>query len=283
MSSQSAIIFKAKLPFAQAYYKAGMDDIIEGAKKWRLWMHLARLDIRARYRRTVIGPLWTTLSAAILILALGVVYSFLWHTETRIFLPYFAAGYSTWLFFTTTISEGALAFSGNASIINSIRLPLSLHIFRLIARNIMIFLHIIIVYVLVIAWFGILPDLKALLILPVGFFLFVLNLFWLGLLFATICSRYRDVNQVVTNLIQVAFFITPIFWQADLLDSRPAAKFLLADINPVYHLIELIRSPLIGKIPSATTFAFTSLTAVAGLALSIYVFSRYRGRIAFWI
>jgi ABC-type polysaccharide/polyol phosphate export permease len=283
MSSQNIIVAKARQPSAQAYYAAGIDDIIEGAKKWRLWMHLARLDIRARYRRTVIGPLWTTLSAAVLILALGIVYSFLWHVEARVFLPYFAAGYSTWLFFTTAINEGAMAFSGNASIINSIRLPFSLHIFRLIARNIMIFFHIIIVYVLVLIWFRIFPDPKALLLLPIGFFLFVLNLFWLGLLLATVCSRYRDVTQVVTNFIQVAFFITPIFWQVELLNPRPMVKLLLADLNPVYHLIELIRSPLLGRVPGALTFAVTSITAVAGLLLSVHVFSRYRGRIAFWI
>jgi lipopolysaccharide transport system permease protein len=282
MSSQNILMAKARPPPSQAY-GAGIEDIAEGAKKWRLWMHLARLDIRARYRRTVIGPLWTTLSAAILILALGIIYSFLWRVETRVFLPYFAAGYSTWLFFTTAIIEGAGAFSANAAIINSIRLPLSLHIFRLIARNVMIFFHVIVVYVVVLLWLGIMPDLAGLLLLPVGLLLFVVNLFWLCLLLATICSRYRDVNQVVTNLIQVAFFITPIFWQVDMLNSRPGIKFFLADLNPVYHLIELIRSPLLGHVPSAWTFAATSASAVLGLILSIRLFSRYRGRIAFWI
>jgi ABC-type polysaccharide/polyol phosphate export permease len=137
--------------------------------------------------------------------------------------------------------------------------------------------------VFVVIWYQIPPNFYALAVLLLGFFLFILNLFWMGLLLATICSRYRDVNQLLANFIQIAFFVTPIFWQVEILDSKPAIKFLLADINPIYHLIELIRSPLTGHVPSLLTFGFTSLMAVIGLSFSIYIFSRYRGRLAFWI
>jgi ABC-type polysaccharide/polyol phosphate export permease len=274
---------RAQIWSADNQLASGVNDIIESAENWRLWVHLAQLDMRARYRRTIIGPMWTTLSAVILILALGVVYSALWHVETRNFLPYFAAGYTTWLFFTTTLTEGATAFFSNASIITSIRLPISIHVFRLIFRNILVFLHIAVIYVLVVIWYQAFPNFMALLALPVGFLLFIVNLFWIGLLLATVCSRYRDVNQLLTNFIQIAFFITPIFWQVEILDSKPEIKFLLADLNPIYHLIELIRAPLIGRVPSLLTFGYTSSMAVIGLGFSIYAFSRYRGRIAFWV
>ncbi len=257
-------------------------DLAETVGYWHLWLNLGTRDIRARYRRTVIGPFWTILSGAILIVSLGLLYSLLWHIEVSTFLPYFSAGYISWIFVSSNISESCSALIGGEAIIKSLKLPYNIHIARVLWRNLLVFGHGLVVHAAVLIFFKLWPTEKTLL-LPLGLLLVMFNLFWMGIIVAVLCARFRDVVQLVASVIQIFFFITPIFWPVERLADHPGAKFVLADLNVVYHLVDVVRQPLLGQAPDGRSYLFLIVVGVVGWAVTLWFFARFRRRIAYWL
>jgi ABC-type polysaccharide/polyol phosphate export permease len=261
------------------------DDLSASLRHWRIWTNLAFRDIRGRYRRTVIGPFWTVLNSAVLIVSLGLVYALLWRISVREMLPYFCAGYLVWTLFTIVVSESAVAFISADPIIKSLNLPYLMHVFRVIWRNLIVFAHSLVVYVVLMAYLRIWPGAALWLLVP-ALLLVTLNVLWIGVIVAVACTRFRDLIQVVTSLLQVLFLVTPIVWPVTLLDGQGSARMariLLSDANFAYHLVDVVRAPLIGAAPSALTWTVLTVTAVAGNLAALAVFSRWRSQIAFWL
>jgi homopolymeric O-antigen transport system permease protein len=267
---------------AQTAGSAVLFDFLDGFERWHLWRALAWKDIRGRYRRTVIGPFWTALNTAIFVAALGAVYALLWHQSVSTYLPYFCAGYISWYFFLTIVNESCLALIAEGETVKAIRVPYSVFIFRVIARNVIVFFHNVAIYVIVALIFKVHWG-WGLLLLPVGFLFILPNYFWVALFLATICSRFRDVIQLVSNLTQILFFVTPIFWQASDLQHNPIADFLFVKANPAYRFVEVIRAPLLGQVPSLGTYYYLVLMMVLGGGVTFFLLRRVYGRIAYWL
>lgn len=257
-------------------------DLREGIGRYHLWFNLGWNDIRSRYRRTVLGPFWTVLSTATLVGALGAVNAILWHTAVATYLPFFCAGYISWLMLVTIVTESGSAFIVAETTIKAIRIPFSIFIFRVLTRNVIVFGHNMVIFILVALIFR--PPLSAgTLLLPIGMALAVVNYAWISLLLAVVGTRFRDIIPLVANLTTVLFFITPIFWQPAQLDAVPAARFALADANFAYHLIEVIRAPLLGQTPGLLSYLYLAVAAVAGFAATSLVLRRFHDRIAYWL
>lgn len=247
-----------------------------------LWLTLGWRDIRARYRRTYLGPFWTSLSAAVLIFSLGGVYSILWGVDITEFLPYFSAGYLSWQFILSVTNEGGSALLNNHDVIRSLRIPYSIHIMRLLWRNVLVFAHGLVVHVIVLFWLSGGLEWTNLLFF-VGLALNLLNGLWVSLLLAIICARFRDIMQVVASVMQVMFFITPIFWPKERVQSEPFVEFVLVTVNPMFHLIDVMRQPLIGKVPELETYVFLSLAAFFGIMLTLAFVGKVYKRVAYWV
>jgi len=284
----------------QSALGAAFADLATSIANWKLWLRLSVIDIRNRYRRTVLGPFWNVLSMAILITTLGVLWSTIFQQPLRTHVPYFSAGYVTWILIVSVFNDHAQAFASNGAIIRAISMPFSIHIIRPIARNIMVFGHSLIVHVLVMLItqtpiMAYIPqpgelepvqygyDLVSILLFPAGLAILSLNFVWIGLILATICARYRDIAQVVVALLQVAFFATPIFWRRDVLAGNELADTILAKFNPFFHWVEVVRRPLLGEIPSSLTYAVTLGGIAIGFLVALVVYSRYRKRISYWV
>src|SRR5450631_910433 len=91
-------------------YKAAVTDVIEGLADWPMWGRLGWQEVKRRYRRTAIGPLWSTLSLGIFIFVLGFVWANLWHQDVHVFLPFLSAGLLAWTLVTTIINESCSVF-----------------------------------------------------------------------------------------------------------------------------------------------------------------------------
>ena len=257
-------------------------DLREGFGRWRLWFNLAWKDIRSRYRRTVIGPFWTVLSTATLVGALGFVNATLWHVEIAIYLPFFCAGSIAWLLFITIVNESGPSLTAAEASIKAIRIPYSIFVFRVLTRNLIVFGHNLVVFVLMALIFAVRPT-ASMLLLPVGLAFAMVNYLWISLLLAVICARFRDVIQLVANVSTVLFFVTPIFWRPEQLASVPIARFLLADANFAYHLVDVIRAPLLGSAPDTLSFGYLAAAAVLGFTVTAVFLRRFYDRIAYWL
>jgi len=258
--------------------KKALLDILNSIKLSELWFSMAALEIKQRYRRSALGPLWITLSMAITLLVMGPLYSMLFQQEIRTYLLNLTIGMVIWTFISGCLNDFCQIYINSANLIKQIKIPYSLYIFKVIAKNLIIFFHNFILILIVLAIYPTNNFLISLISL-FGLFLVVLNLLWLGLLTSLICTRFRDMNQLIGNVLQIIFFITPIVWTPSSLGSK---QFLL-NFNFFYHLIEVIRLPLLGLTPSLITWIFLIACPLIGYPLVIILFSRYRSRISFWV
>jgi homopolymeric O-antigen transport system permease protein len=253
-------------------------DFYEGVVAWRLWSSLGWSDIKQRYRRSVLGPFWITLSMAVLILVLGYIYSNIFHTDIKTYLPFLSLGFILWGFISTTITESGNAFRESARIIKQVKVPHSIHILRVLWRNFIVLLHTIVIFIPVSLVFALKPNAAILLALP-GLALVCVNLAWLELVLAILSTRFRDVPLIVATLVQVTMFATPIMWPVEALGDR---RFI-ADVNPMYHLIELVRAPLLGTTPAPLSWIVAAGMAVAGWIIALALFNRVCRSIVYWL
>jgi ABC-2 type transport system permease protein/lipopolysaccharide transport system permease protein len=253
-------------------------DLVGALTATETWAFLGSHDIRQRYRRSVLGPLWITLSTAVLIGGLGVMYAGLFKMDVHDYIPYLAAGMITWNFMSIVINESCFVFTGAEGGIKAARIPLSSYVLRLVWRNILVFLHNAVVLIGVVLWF--LPfDPIGLLLAVVGLAVIGVFLFWLALGVGLLSARFRDIPQIVANILQVVFFMTPIMWKADVLNTR----MWIAEINPFYYLLELVRNPLLGQPVTAALWGHVGLILLGTAAVSFLLFARFRTRIVYWL
>lgn len=258
---------------------AALEDFRGAVRRWRLWISLAWLDVKQRYRRAVIGPFWITISMAVLVVSLGVLYAGIFRIDVAVFLPYIAAGFVTWFFFSNTVSDSTAVFIGAEGLIKYGGIPLSLHVLRLVFRNLIIGAHNITVMLLMYFWQPSLVTWNLLYLIP-GLVLMIANLLWISLVVGVLCARFRDLPPIVGNLLQVLFFVSPIVYQRAALPENLA---FIAYFNPVFYFVEVIRAPLLGEAPVPIAFAVLAVCAVAGWALAFRFFVRTRARVAYWL
>jgi ABC-type polysaccharide/polyol phosphate export permease len=263
---------------AAAVPKQAFVDLVNGVRLYDLWIRLASHDIRQRFRRSVLGPFWLTLSMGTLVGTLGFVFSALFRQDIAKTLPYIATGFIFWGLFTTCINDGTTVFISAEADIRNVPMPLSVHFYRMMARNVMIWGFNMAIYFVVAVWFDLMPGWNTLMFIP-GFILFLINATWISLAVGVLSTRYRDVPQVITNVIQVIFFLTPIFWSPESLPNRPA--FVV--FNPFYHLIEIVRAPLLGEMVSSMSWGLCIGMAAVGLGFTAWIYRRAHARIAYWV
>jgi lipopolysaccharide transport system permease protein len=254
-------------------------DLAGGARLWRLAWTLGWFDIRLRYRGSVLGPLWLTLSTAVMVVALGILYSQLFKMEIHDYLPYLAVSLVLWNALNGLVSEACVCFQSAEGMIRSMRMPFTLYAGRVLVRNALILAHNVIVIVAVYAWFDKWPGLYVLEAIP-GLLLWILDALAACLLLGALCARFRDIPPIVGSVMQIAFFISPILWKPELLG--PAARTWLP-LNPFYVLLEIVRSPLLGERVGGLTWAAALAFSLALAGLAWLAFVRVRSRLAFWV
>lgn len=260
--------------------RSALEDLTAALGRHRLVTTLGWRDVRLRYRRSVLGPLWITLSLGITIATIGVVFGQIFQAPMGTFLPFLALGMILWSFVSSVVTEGCQGFVAAEGIIKALPIPLVVHILRLVWRNVVVFLHNMLLWPIVALALGQTPGWVALWSLP-GFALLTLNVAWVALLLGIVCARYRDLPQIVGSILQIAFYVTPIMWMPSQLPAR-AGTWLL-DLNPMHHLLEVVRAPLLGQLPAPGSWAAALGLALVGWGLTLPLYARARRRIAYWL
>jgi lipopolysaccharide transport system permease protein len=253
-------------------------DILVGVRSWRIWGTLGWHDIRQRYRRSVLGPFWFTLSTAIKVVALGVLYATLFKVDIRDYLPYLAVGLVIWQYMEGAMNEGCEAFTNAAALVKQIRLPLTIHVCRAVWRNFIILLHSLPVAILLLLVFGHWPGARFALVFP-GLFLLLLHGVWIGVILGILCARFRDIPPIVASLVQIAFFLTPVMWMPEILRDRA----WVAQYNPFYHTMEIVRAPILNRPLHWHSWVWTLCLLVIGFLAAQYLMRRARNRVPYWL
>ncbi len=239
---------------------------------------LATHDVGSRYRGSILGPFWITLSMGLMVLGIGFVYASLFGVPIDTFLPYVALGIVFFGVMTGTVTEGCETFVQAAGMLSQTSLPMFTFVWRTVFRNIINLAHHLVIVVAVLVFYGFWRTADAPLAL-VGVALMLANASWASLLVGIASARFRDIPQIVTSVMQFAIFFTPVFWPTD----RFKAHRAVLDLNPFYHLLHAVRAPLLGEAVEAHTYVILVTMAVVGWGFTFAVFARTRRRIVHYL
>ena len=177
--------------------------------------------------------------------------------------------------------EGAPVFTSGSPLITNIRIPQSLLVLTMVWRNVLVFFHNLMIFVVVVLLWRVPVTRDTVLAVP-GLLLLALNAVWMATLLGLAGTRFRDIPQLLTGITTILMFLTPVMWSRDILKGREAVAYII-DYNPFYHAVEVVRAPLLGQAPTITNWIVTALMIPIGAGLTLYVFARFRQRVAYWL
>lgn len=260
-------------------WRLAWQDLARCFRNWHVWALLGVSDIRLRYKRSRFGQFWITLSMAFFVAGIGAVYGGLFHQDVHQYIPYLAVNMTIWTLIQTSISESCQAFIEAAPYLRQEALPKSTFIMRVMVRNLMAFGHNVIIIPLVFILFQYRPSFVALLAIP-GLLLVLAGVFMASIILALLCTRFRDMPQIIGNLLQLAFFVTPIMWHIEQLGTK---AFYVEVLNPFAAFLRVVSEPLLGHAPAPQTY-FTVLVSLGVLTLvALPIFAKFRARIVYWL
>jgi lipopolysaccharide transport system permease protein len=238
-------------------------------------------DIRQFYRRSVFGQLWITIGMAVTIAAIGIVFGTLFGTPLQVFLPYLASGMIMWALIAGILNDGNQAFIAAEGMIKQLPLPKIVYIVRVVWRNIIVSAHNIVIFPMVILIVGGSTS-WAILLWPLGVLLAVISLSGLALVFGIVAARYRDLPQIVSAALTVAFYVTPVIWIRESIGDNELVNALVG-FNPLSHILQVARLPLIGQYPTVENWTWVIASAIVFWTVGMMLFKRFEKRIAYWV
>jgi ABC-type polysaccharide/polyol phosphate export permease len=240
--------------------------------------YLAWMDTKARYKKSILGPFWLTLSNLIGVLGLSVVWGNLLKEDMTTFVPSLSLGLIIWQLIAGVIGDAPTTFVRQANVMRNVAIPTWFFALRALARHFINLLHNLLI-VFGVIWYFDLPINFVMLLSIVGLFLVLANLFWFTYLIGILGARFRDIEYLITSVLPILFFISPVIFHADKLP--PSMNIIWA--NPLSYMIEIIRSPFLGKIPALSTYIIVVSILFCGGVLTYFVHARQGKRLAFWI
>jgi ABC-type polysaccharide/polyol phosphate export permease len=260
-------------------FHMAFQDFSNSLTRLGLAWSLARHDVVSRYRGSILGPFWITLSMGLMVLGIGLVYANLFGISLSKFLPLVALGIVFFGTISTTITEGCDTFVQATSMLSQTNLPMFTFLWRTVFRNLINLAHHLVIVIAVLLIYGYWRKMN-LAGGVVGLIGLIANAAWISLLVAIASARFRDIPQVVNSVMQFAIFITPVFWPADRLGG---AKHLVLTFNPFFHMLEAVRAPMMGAPIMPHTYLFLAVMAVVGWGVAFSVFAITRRRIVHYL
>jgi ABC-type polysaccharide/polyol phosphate export permease len=256
----------------------GVQDLAASFQRIGLAWSLAWHDIVSRYRGSILGPFWITLSMGLMVGGIGLLNARLFRTSVHDFIPFVAAGIVFWGLIASTVIEGCETFVQAAGILSQTSLPMFTFVWRVVFRNLINLAHNLVIIVGVLIYFGF-WSFGSLPIAFVGLLLVVANAGWVSMLMGIASARFRDVPQIVISVMQFAMFMTPVFWQPSTLGRGHA----LLSFNPFYYMLDVVRAPLLGQAATPGAYGLLSLMAVVGWLVTFSIFTKTRRRIVHYL
>ncbi len=254
-------------------------DARESISRFPLAFYFAWSDTKARYRRSVLGPLWMVITTAVGVVGLGLLWSVLFKADKEVFIPSLSIGLVVWQFISGCILESPANFVRQGSIIRNIKTPYLIFPVQLLLRHLVNFAHNLIVVALVLIVFP--PKVLGwpqFLLIP-GLLLLVGNIFWMVTIAGILGARFRDLEQLISAVMPMLFFLTPVIFRPEQLGI---AEYM-AWLNPLAYLISVVRDPIQGQVPAQFVYIVSTVMMFTGIAIAMWLFNRKQGRIVFWV
>lgn len=246
----------------------------------RIARMLAVQDLSMSYRRSTLGPFWLTISTAVQIATIGIVFSTIFQADVTVYVPYLATSLILFTFITSALTESNLAFISSDGIIRQVKFPPTMYVGRTLLKSLLIFAHNLVIVPVTFLALGRGFDPVMLWALP-GLVLVVANLWWMGHLLALVSVRFRDFPPIFGSVVTIAFYFTPVMWMAEQIPGGNTNPLIV--FNPLFHLLELVRAPLMGELTSAASWTVCATMFVLGSLVALLVVRRHEHKIALWV
>jgi ABC-type polysaccharide/polyol phosphate export permease len=253
-------------------------DIRESIRLAPVWLHAGWIDVVWKFRRTKIGPFWHTLGLAAFVVVMGVVWSRILNQDPIAYFRYVSTNLITWSLISTLVTDGTVILINGQYTALAMRYPYIAFAIGHVWRSLLLFGHHFVLYAVVMVGTMFNPGPVALLAIP-GLVIVLANGIWISLLAGMLSLRRRDASPAIASAMQIMLFVTPVLWPKDLLGPELA---YWSDFNPFYHVLAIVRDPLLGVAPSLANWLWSCGALVVGGFLTLGIYGRLRDRLVYW-
>lgn len=245
------------------------------------WMYAMWLDLLTKYRRSRLGLIWAIVPPILYAFGIGGFYALIGHQAPSHIIAHLGVGYVVYRFVTASLNECTVAFTIHAGFIQDGRIRFTDYVLRVIAKA--LFYLFLSMPVMAVALY-MSPEFQpmGLLTLIPALIVVLVNVAWMGALVAVLGARLPDVHELMGSILMFAFLFTPILWRASQAPSGSIQGFI-ARLNPLFHLVEVVRAPLLGEPLGNATLLYLVLMTCFGWALTMWVYKRYARFVPIWI
>lgn len=239
---------------------------------------LVSRDVKVKYRRSILGVLWTLLNPLLMMTVLSIVFSNLFKFDIENFPLYLLCGQVIFNFFNDATTNAMSAIIGSASLIKKVYVPKYVFVMSRVCSSLINLMASCAALFLIMI--GTRAELHWTIILSViPLFLLVVLALGIGLILATIAVRYRDVLHLYSVLMAVLMYLTPVIYPMSIL---PSWLYHLVMLNPLTNILIMFRNAVIyGIIPDPGSFLVTVVEAFACLTVGCVIFCKHQDRFIF--
>ncbi len=238
----------------------------------------ALADLRIRFDRTVLGPMWIIVTNFIWVISVGFVVTTLFNQNLADQLPYLTFGVFAWSYIMSVLSESSNTFNAHRDLLLGYRIPIMFCVLRAAVRNGLILSMLTLVAGVIALFFGLLSVMGA-----IGAVLCVAIYFALSipviLILGIVGTRFLDLSPLMAILLNILVIVTPIFWNKSIL---PRDHGLVA-LNPLTHVIDLYRDTFLYGAASAETYETVLLIALSLWIAAAVLFQIKGHRVRNWL
>lgn len=244
---------------------------------------LTSRDLKARYRGSILGFFWSLANPLLLLAVYTLVFTKFFHRTGITPYPLFLfAGILPWTFFSASLLESTTALSSNSGLIKKVMFPAETLPLVVVFSHLMHFvlaLPILLLALIIAVTLGKVAISPALLLTPLLMLLQTMLVAGFALAISSASVLFRDLRDLVTNFMQLGFFLTPVIYLLSDVTSMPLR--VLLRINPMTPFVTSYQSIFFfARVPSLLDFALMTIYAFAALALGFAVFDRLRDTLA---
>ncbi|MCB1582664.1 MAG: ABC transporter permease [Marinicella sp.] len=256
-----------------------MKDISDSIRKKRLWAELAKLELKVRFRGTYFGVIWVLLALVLKVGMISLVYSLVLHKPLKEYVLFLSIGVLTWNYISALVISSTLSFLKAVNYFNQMSMSHFIFVFQTVYRETLILLlYQLLAIPIILVYFG-LSGVKSIWLWSLlGYLLIILNGVFAGAWLGWVATRYRDVQHLISNLVMILFIVTPVLWPP----PSGYENHLYFQLNPFYHLLEIVRAPIINGVVPVLSFQVSIGLVFFNFLICVIFYKKAKDRLVLW-
>ncbi len=256
-------------------------DLYDGLKRWYAIYIIAINEIKQKYRRTALGPLWNSINMIVMVLGLSLLFGTIFKQNVKTYVSYLAVGILFWTYITSVVTDSCRCWTDSSEIIKQIKVPLSFFTYKLMIKNLILLIHNTLIVMLVLTLLGE-AHFKTNAQGVMQFIIAIIGLFSISILIAMLTTRYRDVLPIVENGLQLIFYLTPIIWKVQQVGEGTVLNKIIR-WNPFFYEMTALRGILDGSLLERDQMIVFSLGVLVLISFSFMEFNKHFKKLAYWL